>query len=152
MPPIFFFTPFEVHVSLQWKLNSCTNFISMVWVQWYCTLSRTKPILDVQLISKHSRCCNSSGIICLTFSFWKLWRTFFPHVGGGIQINPEQQELSQVIVGMVTEWHITLPKTLWKVLYFYVIFKNQAGVLYWNLKHEAIAECFRSDKAPTASF
>ena len=34
----------------------------------------------------------------------------------------------------------------------YVIFKNRAGVLYRDLKHEAIAECFRPDKARTASF
>ena len=33
-----------------------------------------------------------------------------------------------------------------------VIFKNRAGVLYRNLKHEAIAECFRSEKAPIESF
>ena len=25
---------------------------------------------------------------------------------------------------------------------FQVIFKNQAGVLYWDLKHEETAECF----------
>ena len=32
------------------------------------------------------------------------------------------------------------------------MFKNRAGVLYRDLKHEAIAECFRSDKARTARF
>ena len=32
------------------------------------------------------------------------------------------------------------------------IFRNQAGVLYRDLKHEAVAECFRSDKARTVSF
>ena len=37
-------------------------------------------------------------------------------------------------------------------MYVYVIFKNQAGVLYPDLKQEAIAECFTSDKAHTASF
>ena len=31
-------------------------------------------------------------------------------------------------------------------------FNSQAGVLYLDLKHEAIAECFRFDKARTASF
>ena len=36
--------------------------------------------------------------------------------------------------------------------YIYVIFKNRTGVLYQDLKHEAIAECFRPDKAQTASF
>ena len=34
----------------------------------------------------------------------------------------------------------------------YVIFKNQAGVLYRDLKHEAIAECFRPDKVRIARF
>ena len=34
----------------------------------------------------------------------------------------------------------------------YVIFKNRVGVLYRDLKHEAIAECFRRDQARTASF
>ena len=34
----------------------------------------------------------------------------------------------------------------------YLIFKNQAGVLYLDLKHEAIAQCFRSYKAQAASF
>ena len=34
----------------------------------------------------------------------------------------------------------------------YVIFKNRAGLLYRDLKHEAIAECFRPNKAPTAIF
>ena len=34
----------------------------------------------------------------------------------------------------------------------YVIFKNRAGVLYQDLKHEAIAECFTPDKARTAGF
>ena len=33
-----------------------------------------------------------------------------------------------------------------------VIFKNRAGVLHRDLKHEAIAECFIPDKAQTASF
>ena len=37
-------------------------------------------------------------------------------------------------------------------LYNVVIFKNRAGVLYRDLKHEAIAECFTSDKARTRSF
>ena len=32
-------------------------------------------------------------------------------------------------------------------VYVYVIFKNRAGVLYRDLKYEAIAECFRPDKA-----
>ena len=31
----------------------------------------------------------------------------------------------------------------------YVIFKNQAGVLYWDLEHKVIAKCFRPDKAQT---
>ena len=34
-------------------------------------------------------------------------------------------------------------------IYVHVIFKNRAGVLYRDLKHEAIAECCRSDKART---
>ena len=34
----------------------------------------------------------------------------------------------------------------------HVIFKNRAGVLYRDLKLEAIAEYFRPDKARTASF
>ena len=34
----------------------------------------------------------------------------------------------------------------------YVISKNRAGLLYRYLKHEAIAECFRPDKARTESF
>ena len=34
----------------------------------------------------------------------------------------------------------------------HVIFKNRAGVLYRDLKHEATAECFRPDKVRTASF
>ena len=34
----------------------------------------------------------------------------------------------------------------------YAMFKKRAGVLYRDLKHNAIAECFRSDKARTASF
>ena len=33
-----------------------------------------------------------------------------------------------------------------------VIFKNRAGVLYRDLKHKVIAECFRPDKPQTASF
>ena len=33
----------------------------------------------------------------------------------------------------------------------HVIFKNRARVLYWDLKQEAIAECFRPDKACTES-
>ena len=33
-----------------------------------------------------------------------------------------------------------------------VIFKDRTGVLYQDLKHEAIAECFKSDKARTAIF
>ena len=33
-----------------------------------------------------------------------------------------------------------------------VIFNNRSGVLYWDFKHEAIAEYFRSDKARTVSF
>ena len=37
-------------------------------------------------------------------------------------------------------------------IYLYVIFKNRAEVLYRDLKHEAIAECFRPDKARIASF
>ena len=37
-------------------------------------------------------------------------------------------------------------------MYIYVIFKNQTGVLYQDLKHRAIAECPRPDKAYTASF
>ena len=37
-------------------------------------------------------------------------------------------------------------------IYIYVIFKSRAGVLYPDLKHETIAECFRPDKARTASF
>ena len=37
-------------------------------------------------------------------------------------------------------------------VYVYVILKNRAGVLHWDLGHEAIAECFRHDKARTASF
>ena len=37
-------------------------------------------------------------------------------------------------------------------IYIYVISKNRAAVLYQDLKHEAIAECFRPDKARTASF
>ena len=32
------------------------------------------------------------------------------------------------------------------------MFKIRAGVLYRDLKHEAITECFRPDKARTASF
>ena len=35
---------------------------------------------------------------------------------------------------------------------FYIMFKKQARVLYLDLKHEAEAECFGSDKARTASF
>ena len=34
----------------------------------------------------------------------------------------------------------------------YVMFKKRAGVLHRDLKQEAIAECFRSDKALTAIF
>ena len=34
----------------------------------------------------------------------------------------------------------------------FVIFKNRTRVLYRNLKHGVIAECFRSDKARTARF
>ena len=34
----------------------------------------------------------------------------------------------------------------------YVIFKNRAGVHYRDLKHEAIAECLRPNKARTVSF
>ena len=34
----------------------------------------------------------------------------------------------------------------------YVIFKNRVGVLYRDLKHKVIAECFRPDKARSASF
>ena len=37
-------------------------------------------------------------------------------------------------------------------IYIYVIFQNREGVLNRDLKHEAIAECFRPDKARTASF
>ena len=37
-------------------------------------------------------------------------------------------------------------------IYIYVIFKNETGVLYRDLKHEAIAECFKSDKERTVSF
>ena len=34
----------------------------------------------------------------------------------------------------------------------YVMFENLAGVLYRDSKHEAIAECYISDKARTARF
>ena len=37
-------------------------------------------------------------------------------------------------------------------IYIYAIFKNRAGGLYRDLKHEAIAEYFRPDKARTARF
>ena len=34
----------------------------------------------------------------------------------------------------------------------YVTFKNRAVVLYEDVKHEAIAECFRPHKAQNGSF
>ena len=34
----------------------------------------------------------------------------------------------------------------------YVIFKNQAEMLCQDLKHKAIAKCFRPDKGCTVSF
>ena len=34
----------------------------------------------------------------------------------------------------------------------YVMFNKRAGVLYRDIKHEEIAECFRSHKARIASF
>ena len=37
------------------------------------------------------------------------------------------------------------------VVVIYVIFKSRAGALYRDIKHEAVAECFKSDKACTAS-
>ena len=37
-------------------------------------------------------------------------------------------------------------------IYIYIYIHIYVGVLYRDLKHEAIAECFRLDKARTASF